>query len=71
MAKIIKAHITGVVWKVKVSPGDQVSEEDVVVIIESMKMETPIEAEVEGVVANILVTEGQAVTEGSPLVELE
>jgi acetyl-CoA carboxylase biotin carboxyl carrier protein len=71
MAKVIKAHITGTVWKIEVKPGDQVEEGTVVVILESMKMEMPVEAEEEGVVAKILVVEGQAVTEGAPLVDLE
>ena len=70
MAKVIKAHITGTVWKIEVKPGDPVDETTVVVILESMKMEMPVEAEVDGVVAAILVKEGQAVTEGAPLIEL-
>jgi acetyl-CoA carboxylase biotin carboxyl carrier protein len=70
MAKEIKAHITGTVWKIEVKPGDALSEGTVVVILESMKMEMPVEAEDDGVVAEILVTEGQAVTEGAPLVRL-
>jgi len=41
------------------------------VILESMKMEMPVEAEDEGRVAEILVNEGQAVSEGDPLVRLE
>jgi acetyl-CoA carboxylase biotin carboxyl carrier protein len=70
MAKVIKAHITGTVWKIEVKPGDKVEEGTVVVILESMKMEMPVEAEEDGVVAKILITEGAAVTEGAPLVEL-
>ncbi len=71
MAKHIKAHITGTVWKIEVKPGDPVEEGTVVVILESMKMEMPVEAEDEGKVAEILCKEGQAVTEGNPLVRLE
>ena len=41
----IPAHITGTVWKIEVSPGDTVDEGDTVVILESMKMEMPVEAE--------------------------
>ena len=70
MAKEIKAHITGTVWKIEVKAGDPVSEGTVVAILESMKMEMPVEAEDEGVVDEILVKEGQAVTEGAPLVRL-
>ena len=71
MAKVIKAHITGTVWKIEVKPGDAVEEGTVVVILESMKMEMPVEAEDEGKVAEILCKEGQAVTEGDVLVRLE
>jgi acetyl-CoA carboxylase biotin carboxyl carrier protein len=70
MAKVIKAHITGTVWKIEVKKGDSVTEGTVVVILESMKMEMPVEAEEEGVVEEVLVQEGQAVTEGAPLVRL-
>ena len=49
----IEAHITGTVWKIEVSPGDSVDEGDTVVILESMKMEMPVEAEDAGVVKEI------------------
>jgi acetyl-CoA carboxylase biotin carboxyl carrier protein len=68
---LIPAHITGTVWKIEVEPGDEVGEGDTVVILESMKMEMPVEAEDEGTVRAILVEEGQAVSEGDTLVELE
>jgi acetyl-CoA carboxylase biotin carboxyl carrier protein len=42
-----------------------------VAILESMKMEMPVEAEDSGTVAEIVCTEGQAVSEGDPLVVLE
>ncbi|WP_437603495.1 acetyl-CoA carboxylase biotin carboxyl carrier protein subunit [Sorangium sp. So ce590] len=70
MANVIKAHITGTVWKIEVKPGDKVEEGTVVVILESMKMEMPVEAEEEGIVEEILVTEGASVTEGAPLIKL-
>jgi hypothetical protein len=44
----IEAHITGTVWKVEVAVGDAVAEGDTVAILESMKMEMPVEAEDEG-----------------------
>ena len=67
----IEAHITGTVWKVEVAVGDRVDEGDTVVILESMKMEMPVEAEDEGRVAEILCQEGQSVSEGDALVVLE
>ena len=67
----VAAHITGTVWKVEVEVGDQVEEGDTVVILESMKMEMPVEAEDAGVVKSIEVDEGQSVSEGDTLVVLE
>jgi acetyl-CoA carboxylase biotin carboxyl carrier protein len=67
----IEAHITGTVWKVEVAVGDRVDEGDTVVILESMKMEMPVEAEDAGTVKAIFIEEGQSVSEGDPLVELE
>jgi len=67
----VEAHITGTVWKIEVEVGDEISEGDTVAILESMKMEMPIEAEDEGTVAEIRCAEGQAVSEGDVLVVLE
>ena len=71
MATSVNAHITGTVWKIEVKVGDSVSEGQTVAILESMKMEMPVEAEDEGTVKAILVEEGQSVSEGDALVELE
>ena len=68
---VVEAHITGTVWKIEVALGDRVEEGDTVVILESMKMEMPVEAEDPGVVKEIAVSEGQSVSEGDPLVVLE
>jgi len=70
MAKVIKAHITGTVWKIEVKVGDAVDEGTVVAILESMKMEMPIESEDTGTVETIHVIEGQAINEGAPVVTL-
>ena len=67
----IPAHITGTVWKIEVAVGDEVDLDDTVVILESMKMEMPVEAEDSGTVKEISVEEGQAVSEGDTLVVLE
>ena len=66
----VEANITGTVWKIEVVVGDEITEGDVVVIMESMKMEMPIESEDDGTVAEILVEEGQSVQEGDVLVVL-
>ena len=67
----IEAHITGNVWKVEVSVGDKVEDGDTVVILESMKMEIPVEAEDDGTVTEIRCAEGDSVSEGDVLVVLE
>jgi acetyl-CoA carboxylase biotin carboxyl carrier protein len=66
----VDAHITGTVWTVDVAVGDTIEEGDVVAILESMKMEMPVEAEESGTVAELLCGAGDAVTEGQPLVRL-
>jgi acetyl-CoA carboxylase biotin carboxyl carrier protein len=67
----VEAHITGTVWKIEVAVGDTIEEGDTVVILESMKMEMPVEAEDGGVVREIRCHEGQAVSEGDVLAVLE
>ena len=67
----VEAHITGTVWKVECQVGQEVSEGDTLVILESMKMEMPVEAEDDGVVKEITCEEGQAVSEGDTLVVLD
>jgi len=66
----VTAPITGIVWKIRVAVSDQVAREQVVVVIESMKLEIPVESEHEGVVERIVVEEGDAVNEGDVLLEL-
>ena len=70
MATPVNAHITGTVWKIQVAVGDAVAEGDTVVILESMKMEMPVETPHAGKVSAVLVKEGDAVEEGAPLVEI-
>ena len=71
MATEVKAHITGTVWKIEVEPGASVSEGDVLLILESMKMEMPVEAPEDGVVEEIRVQEGQPVKEGAVVATLK
>jgi acetyl-CoA carboxylase biotin carboxyl carrier protein len=66
----ITAHITGTVWKIQVAVGDRVAEEQSVVILESMKMEMPVESPAAGTLTAISVNEGQPVEEGDVLVTL-
>ena len=67
----VEAHITGTVWKVECEVGQEVEEGDTLVILESMKMEMPVEAEDDGKVKQIVCEEGQSVSEGDTLVVLE
>ncbi len=63
---VVEAHITGTVWKIEVEVGDQVEEGDTVVVLESMKMEMPVEAEDPGVVKEILLRGGSVGLRGRP-----
>jgi biotin carboxyl carrier protein len=71
MAEEIKAHITGVVFQITAKPGDRVNAGDPVVVLESMKMEIPVEAPRAGAVREIRVQEGQTVQEGETVAILE
>lgn len=66
----IESSVTGTVWKIEAAVGDTVASGDVIMIIESMKMEIPIEAEEAGTLTEILVAEGDAVSEDQPLARL-
>lgn len=64
---IIRSNMAGTVWKVVVSEGETISEGQDVVILESMKMEIPIESDVSGVVTGIKVNEGDFVNKEDEL----
>jgi len=66
----VPAHITGTGWKVEVSVGQEVAAGDVLVILESMKMEMPIEAPEAGTVKEVRCQPNQPVNEGDVLVVL-
>ena len=66
----VAAHITGTVWKIEVKVGQKVSAGDTLVILESMKMEMPVEATEDGEVKEIRCKEAQPVNEGDVLVVL-
>ena len=67
----VKAELVGNVWKVEAKPGDTVEEDDILVILESMKMEIPVLAERPGTVTEVAVNEGDVVQEGDVLVVLD
>ena len=70
MAEEVRAEMVANVWKVLVAQGDTVAEGDTLVILESMKMEIPVIAEVDGTVSAVAVTEGQVVQEGDLIAEI-
>jgi acetyl-CoA carboxylase biotin carboxyl carrier protein len=71
MATDVEAQIAGSVWKIERAVGDVVNEEDVLMILESMKMEIPVEAPCAGRIREIRVREGQAIEEGVILAVIE
>ncbi len=67
----IKAELAGNLWKIVVREGQQVRADETLMILESMKMEIPVNATSAGRVAKIHVKEGQTVQEGQLLIEVE
>ena len=60
----------GTVFKIRVAVGDVVAADQEIVVIEAMKMESPIYASTAGTVAAILVKEGDSVSEGQVLIQM-
>lgn len=71
MAVEVRAQITGTVWKVLVQVGDSVTEEQTIAILESMKMEIPVESPSAGAVLLVHVNEGDVIEDGMLLFTLE
>jgi len=67
----VKAELAGNMWKIIVAEGQQVGADETLMILESMKMEIPVNATGAGRVAKIHVKEGQTVQEGQLLIEVE
>ncbi|MEE4617487.1 urea carboxylase [Pseudomonas alliivorans] len=67
----IDSHIAGNLWQVQVKPGERVEAGDVLVVLESMKMEIPVLAPVGGVVRDVRVQPGSAVRAGQRVVVLD
>ena len=67
----VLSEIPGTVFKIEVEAGDEVAEDDPVVVLESMKMEIPVGAPSAGRVSEILVEEGEAVEEGQEVAVIE
>ena len=72
MAKVeVKSEIIGTVWKVEKAVGDLVKVGDVIMILESMKMEIEIEATVNGTLSEILVAPDDSIEEDQVLCLIE
>lgn len=63
----IESQVSGTVWKVEIQTGASVGDGDTILIIESMKMEIPVDAPGAGTLRELLVAEGDTVTEGQVL----
>ena len=70
MAEVV-AEMVANVWKVVVEPGSAVAEGDPLVILESMKMEIPVESPAAGTVTEVRVAEGGVVQEGDVIAVIE
>jgi biotin carboxyl carrier protein len=71
MAEEVRAHITGVVFQIVAGVGEKVGAGAPILILESMKMEIPVEAPRAGVVRELRVAEGQTVQEGEVVATLD
>lgn len=67
----VKAELVGNLWKIVVEVGQQVQEDDTLMILESMKMEIPITSPLSGTVKEITVKEGDVVQEGQTVAIVE
>jgi acetyl-CoA carboxylase biotin carboxyl carrier protein len=67
----LEVEVTGKVWKIEKQPGERVEAGEAVLILESMKMEIPVEAPQAGVVRELKVAEGDVVSEGQVVGSVE
>ena len=70
-SKIIASPLAGNVFKVEVKPGQAVKANEVLLILEAMKMETPIKSPSDAVIKSVLVSQGDSVSAGQKIIELE
>ena len=67
----VKTEITGNVWKIEAEVGQSLSEDEPIMILESMKMEIPVACPEDGKIVEILANEGDVVTEGTVVARVE
>lgn len=71
MIKTIKSPVTGMVAEIVRKAGDSVKADDTVLILESMKMQFEVRAEIDGVVVEIFFAQGDVVEDGKPLLRVK
>ena len=71
MSEEVLAEMVANVWKIVVNQGDSIEEGDTICILESMKMEIPVEATASGTISSINVSEGGVVQEGDVIAVIE
>lgn len=67
----VTAEVIGSVWRIEKAEGDKLAEGDLIMTLESMKMEIPVEAPVAGTLAKIVVKQEDSVEEGQVLCQIE
>ena len=72
MAQVdVHSEVTGKVWKLLIEVGAQVTPNDTIMLVESMKMEIPVVPEIAGRLVEVLVAEGDAVEDGQIVARIE
>ena len=71
MTEDVLAPLSGNIWKITVKAGETIEEDDEVLIIEALKMETPVYAPCDGEVKEIHIKEGETVEEDQLLLSIE
>ena len=71
MSHTVVAELVANVLKITAKAGDAVGPDDTLVILESMKMEIPVLAEVAGTIVELKVVEGEVVRDGDPIAVIE
>ncbi|MCM2357905.1 MAG: acetyl-CoA carboxylase biotin carboxyl carrier protein subunit [Geobacteraceae bacterium] len=66
----LTSPIAGKVWKIMVAVGDKVEMDDELIILEALKMETPVYSEESGTVSAIMIKEGDPINEGDILISI-
>lgn len=71
MSQEVRSEMAANVWKLEARNGDALNEGDVIVILESMKMEIPVVSPTSGVISEIHIAEGDSIQEGDLIATLD